>query len=277
MTDPVFYHLSSRALVRLRGPEADDLLEDIVTCSISDLPPAAIRHGALLTPQGRVLFDLIISRDDKDILLELDADRREALIGRLTLYRMRRDVRIDPDEAGVHAVIGAAPEMRRDLRFAEPAGRVYGPVAAAQAEDAFIRLRWQQGIYEGYRELIPEKALPLEARLDLNAGINFEKGCYIGQEVTARTRYRGLIKKTYMTVMLEEMVETPAPLQASDKDAGDLLTVLPMAEGAIGVAVIRLTAFEDKAEGMPAIMTTSGLAVRPLLPPRLMPLPGQAS
>ena len=139
-------------------------------------------------------------------------------------------------------------------------------------EAVFTRLRWQHGIFEGAAELPPEKALPLEARLDLDDGISFEKGCYIGQEVTARTRYRGLVKKSCVPVKLSAAVSTPVRIMADGKDAGDLLTTLmDDADGPVGVAVIRLAMLTGDA---PQLHTDDGALVTPLLPPRLLPLPG---
>ena len=272
MTDAVFYHLTSRAIVRLTGAEAADLLEDIVTASMADLPEGVARAGALLTPQGRITFDLVFSRDGDDLILEVDADRRDALITRLKLYRMRRDVDITADDTPVHGVIGTADRMLTDPRFPVPAGRVYGSVNTSHEEEAFTRFRWQHGVYETALELIPEKALPLEARLDLDNGISFDKGCYIGQEVTARTRYRGLVKKTYMTVSLPDVVKTPSPLTAGGKDAGDLMACLPTKGGAIGMAVIRLAVLDDDEA---VITTEDGISVTLNMPARLLPLPGK--
>ena len=272
MTDAVFYHLASRALVRLTGNEAIPLLDDIVTTDISSLPDGETRMGALLTPQGRIMFDMLFSRDGDSLLIEVDAARREQLISRLKLYRMRRMVDISEDDRGVYAIRGSCTGMLADRRFPEPVGRFYGVAENALDEAAFTRLRWQHGIFEGAAELPPEKALPLEARLDLDDGISFEKGCYIGQEVTARTRYRGLVKKSCVPVKLSAAVSTPVRITADGKDAGDLLTTLmDDADGRVGVAVIRLAMLTGDA---PQLHTDDGALVTPLLPPRLLPLPG---
>ena len=271
MTDAVFYHLASRALVRLTGDEATPLLDDIVTADISSLPQGEVRMGALLTPQGRIMFDMLFSRDDDSLLIEVDAARREQLISRLKLYRMRRKVDISNDDRTVYAITGSAAGMRADRRFPEQTGRFYGVAENPLNEEVFTRLRWQHGIFEGSAELPPEKALPLEARLDLDDGISFEKGCYIGQEVTARTRYRGLVKKSCVPVKLSASVSTPVRITADGKDAGDLLTLMDDADGAIGVAVIRLAMLTEDA---PALHTDDGALVTPQLPPRLLPLPG---
>lgn len=275
MTETTLYRLSSRALIRLAGDEAVPLIDDIVTADIGNLPPGMIRPGALLTPQGRILFDMNLSRDGDDILIETDAERRDALISKLKLYRLRRAVDITPDDRPVHAVTGQTEGMLPDPRFPFEAGRFYGEASQAEDEDAFTRLRWQHGIFEGSAELTPEKALPLEARLDLDEGISFEKGCYIGQEVTARTRYRGLVKRSFVPVRLNtpagQPIETPQQITAEGKDAGDLLASLPDGKGRLGLASVRL-AFLNNDDAVS--LKAGDVAVTPILPPRLKPLPG---
>ena len=132
-------------------------------------------------------------------------------------------------------------------------------------------LRYAQGIAEGIADLPPQKALPLEARLDLNQGVSFDKGCYIGQEVTARTRYRGLVKRCYIPVRLNAWVETPADIDFAGKNGGVLLNITAdiAAEydgGYIGLASLRLAAI-----GQP--ITAGGHELTQIFPKRLLPLP----
>ncbi|MGC6485181.1 MAG: folate-binding protein, partial [Candidatus Puniceispirillales bacterium] len=189
---------------------------------------------------------------------------------KLKLYRLRRAVTITADDTPVHAVIGTAENSRRDPRFAETVSRFYGAVDTAAEEAAFTAFRWQHGVFEGAAELIPEKALPLEARLDLDAGISFEKGCYIGQEVTARTRYRGLVKRSFVPVRLTSVLASPAQITAAGKDAGDLLACLADGDAALGLASVRLAFLNDPETPL----EVGGEVITPFLPPRLLPLPG---
>jgi folate-binding protein YgfZ len=267
----MLFRLASRALLRLSGDDAFAMIDDIVTTEIGNLPQGEIRAGALLTPQGRILFDLIFSRDGDDLLIETDTERRDALMSKLKLYRMRRTIEIVLENTPVHAVIGSIDGMIHDLRFPVQAGRFYGRIDAAKDELGFTRLRWQHGVFEGAAEMIPEKALPLEARLDLNEGIGFDKGCYIGQEVTARTRHRGLVKRSFIPVRLDAMTDTPIQVTAAGKDAGDLLACLPDGDAALGLASIRLGFLEADAPSL----SVGNIEVKPFLPPRLSPLPGR--
>ena len=291
MSNRVFHALKNRGLVSLGGEAVGEFLGDLITLSIADLPHDEVRAAALLTPQGRILFDLMVSRDNGGFLLETDLNRCGELIKKLTLYRMRRAINIAADSRPVFAVEGfiANEGGLRDARFADAVGRIYAdapqpPIADA---DAYKRRRWLAGIPEGADELPPERALPLEARLDLNHGISFDKGCYIGQEVTARSRHRGLIKRSYVPVKIDGHITTPQPITADGKDAGtvfgavtDAVTDAGTDGGAmLGIASIRLdrlAPFENPPSENIQIaehLYADGIPLTPFLPERLRPLP----
>ena len=266
------FTLDKRALVRFSGAEAADFLNDLITTDTEAIPAGEVRPGLLLTPQGRILYDFLISRDDDDLVLEVDADRRADFIKKMMMYRLRRPVEISPDERGVHAAIDTDQGMT-DCRFSGNVTRIYGtdnnagltPTGNDQDWQAY---RYQYGLAEGADDLPPEKALPLEARLDLNHGISFEKGCYIGQEVTARTRYRGLVKKCYLPVRMAAPINTPADITVDDRNMGQVLSISQTGDEVIGLASIRLEALQDK-----MTLKAGGVVLTPLFPDNLMPLP----
>ena len=271
MSDAVVHALSHRGLIRVNGNDAGDFLDDLVTASVIGLPERTVRHGALLTPQGRVLFDLVIAREGDAFLLECDLDRRDALVKKLEFYRMRRAVEIEADDRKVLAIEGEVEDGPRDMRFGSGVMRFHraeAPPANADAH-AWKRLRWQHGIAEGAAEIPPEKALPLEMRLELDDGISFDKGCYIGQEVTARSEHRGLVKRSYVPVRIDGPVEAPTPVLADGRDAGTLLSVTEGGDNLLGMASIRLEHLREGASPLSAGDST----VVPFLPERLMPLP----
>lgn len=267
----MIFNLPHRSLVRLSGAEASNFLNDLMTASI---PDEGVCPAALLTPQGRVLFDLLVCREGDDILLELDGDRRDEFIKKMTMYRLRRDVDITSDERFVHACsdqeYGGEGLVLLDARFPRDTFRIYS-LAPLDGEDveAWKAFRYEQGVAEGFFEIPPEKALPLEARLDLDGGIDFDKGCYIGQEVTARTRYRGLVKRCYLPVRLPQTAQIPQNILAGEKLVGEIFDLASDEEGAIGMAAIRLDALEGK------LTLDNGDAVTPHYPERLLPLPSR--
>ncbi|MCE2516556.1 MAG: tRNA-modifying protein YgfZ, partial [Alphaproteobacteria bacterium] len=137
---------------------------------------------------------------------------------------------------------------RFEDRFEGKVFRFYGECDGAEGDDAdWQAFRYRHGIAEGAVDMPPEKALPLEAQLDRHGGINFEKGCYIGQEVTARTRYRGLLKRRYMTVTSSTAITAPCDLDQDGKNAGHLLAMVADGPGWVGLASIRLEAVDNNA------------------------------
>jgi folate-binding protein YgfZ len=244
-------HLIGRALVRFSGGDALDFLNDLITANLKGVPEGIVQPAALLTPQGRVLFDFLVSRDGATFIAELDMAQRAPFIKKMTLYRMRRAVEITADESNIYAIISPQKEAFEggltDNRFISTLNgnvlRYYGRRDDADGGDeAWQALRYRHGIPEGAVDLPPEKALPLEAGLDLHGGISFDKGCYIGQEVTARTRHRGLLKRRYRIVRTDAPISSPCDLEQGGKNAGHLLALTRDDEGWIGLASIRLDA-----------------------------------
>ncbi|XDZ65957.1 folate-binding protein YgfZ [Alphaproteobacteria bacterium LSUCC0684] len=273
MAEPSRCFLPERGLISIRGPEAAEFLHDLVTADICGLPEGMVRPAALLTPQGRILHDLLISRDDGGFLIECDTNGRGDLLRRFKLFRLRRKLDLEETDLPVHASINGAG--LKDERFAQDVFRLYGdPALPADGDtDDWKRFRWRHGVPEGGRDLPSEKALPLEARLDLNNGISFEKGCYVGQEVTARTRYRGLVKRSYVPVHADRMIDAPADIEVEGKQAGLLLDTVRDGEGCLGLASLRLEYLREESR----VYLSGGVAITPFFPDRLLPLPGDTT
>ncbi|MFP5296731.1 MAG: YgfZ/GcvT domain-containing protein, partial [Alphaproteobacteria bacterium] len=204
--------LDSRALVRVSGPDARPFLHNLLTQDVETLAPGELRFGALLSPPGRLLFDLFLSGEADGVLLDVAADRREALLQRLSMYRLRADVALAPAGIGVRRGTGPAPEgALPDPRHPALGWRLYG---AGDGEDGtdWDALRVEHVIPETGIELTPETYI-LEAGFERLNGVDFRKGCYVGQEVTARMKHRGLAKKRLMRVALEGAPPPPgAPI-----------------------------------------------------------------
>jgi hypothetical protein len=193
----LYAELSDRAVIGVSGPDWRGFLQGLLTQDVETLADGEIRFGALLTPQGRLLFDLFLIGAGEACRLDCAADLRQALIDRLSLYRLRAKVTITPLDLAVSALWGAeaAPAgWLADPRLTALGFRGYGLAPPPQA---------RRGDYEAHRlELgVPgpadwgfEKTYPIEANFDLLNGIDFKKGCFVGQETTSRMKRRGTLK-----------------------------------------------------------------------------------
>ena len=253
MTQSIF-NLPHRACLIVSGAEAQDFLNDLLTLNITSLAIDEVRAGALLTPQGRVLFDLLVSRKNGDFRpdyrLECDRHRRDALVQKLHLYRLRRQVEIVADDAAVSAAIGT-PESDAWLKDSRvPTAnlwRAYTDTPSNNTADItpYHAHRYRHAIAEGANELPPERALPLEARLDEQGGVALDKGCFIGQEVTARTHYRGKLKHRYLPFTASKNFAVPCDITKNQKPIGEVLGLVQDGTKWRGLARMRPDALND--------------------------------
>lgn len=185
--------LADRALIRLSGEDVRGFLQGLVTNDVSGPLPV---WAGLLTAQGKTLFDFLVWADGEDLLIDCEAGQAEALARRLTLYRLRRKIEIARDPAlGVHW----NPASERgvpDPRLSELGHRWIGAVAEAPgAEAAWRAHRLALGVCEGAAEIGQDKTLWLEANATELHGVSFTKGCYVGQENTARMNWRQKVNR----------------------------------------------------------------------------------
>jgi folate-binding protein YgfZ len=256
--------LPSRALVRVRGPDWRSFLQGLLSNDVEGLAPGELRFAALLTPQGRLLFDLFVIGDEDGCRLDVQAVRREALVQRLMMYRLRAKVEVAPDDGRVTALWAAdeAPAgWRRDPRL--PALGFRGvdlpppPGAELVDEDAYDRQRLALGAPDPARDCIPDRTYPIEADFDLLGGIDFSKGCFVGQETTSRMKRRGGIRSRMLPLVFEgEPPPFGAEVLAGELRAGEVLSGRP----GRAMALLRL----DRAIG--ADLTVDGRPVRVDLP-----------
>ena len=247
--------LESRALISVAGPDWRGFLQGLITQDVETLAPGEVRFGALLTPQGRLLYDLFIVGRDDGCWLDVAAEHRAALIQRLTIYRLRAKVDIAADETLVLAAWGANPGAgwAPDPRLAALGWRGYGVTAAANSNEAVYNVhRLALGV-PGPADWGSDAAYPLEADFDLLSGVDFKKGCFVGQETTSRMKRRGTIKSR----MLPLVLDGPAPAPGTEVLAGTLRAgeVLSGVDGR-ALALLRL----DRIEG--AELTADGKPVR---------------
>ena len=194
--------LTSRAVLRL-SPSAPDedlrsFLQGLVTNDVTGALPV---WAALLSPQGKVLFDFLVWADSTDLLLDCEAAQAEALTKRLSLYRLRRKISIAPDPAlGVHWQAGDGPSP--DPRLTGLGQRWLGPASGGSAETAWLAHRLSLGVCEGHAEL--GELLWLECNAAELDGVSFTKGCYVGQENTARMNWRAKVNRRLVVVPLAQ-------------------------------------------------------------------------
>ncbi|HEY6916936.1 MAG TPA: folate-binding protein [Allosphingosinicella sp.] len=189
--------LIDRAVLRLTGEDVRGFLQGLVSNDVNALAEHRPLWAGLLTPQGKVLFDFILWADDGDVLVDCEADQSEALCRRLTLYRLRRPIAIARDEAlAVHwSVVGEYPF---DPRL--PALGHRWLAAPGGAAEGWVEHRLRLGVTEGVAELGQDKTLWLECNAAELNGVSFTKGCYVGQENTARMNYRSKVNRRLVVV-----------------------------------------------------------------------------
>ena len=268
-------HLADRAVLQLHGPDTKDFLQGLISNDVSDLAPGRPLYAALLTPQGRYLFDFILHEEADGVLMESEAVRLEELRRRLLLYRLRSKVEIArrPDLVVV-AVWGDTDGMEpvvSDPRLAALGRRSLLPADAVSTwmarhavrdmgPDAYDRHRLALGVPDGSRDLIVQKALLLESNFEELHGVSFTKGCFVGQELTARTKHRGLVRKRLLPVRIDGMAPEPGtPLLQDGREAGEMRS----ARDGSGLALLRL---EQLGKG-PITADTATLV--PTIPPWL--------
>ncbi|MDB5434301.1 MAG: aminomethyltransferase [Phenylobacterium sp.] len=259
---PTYALLPSRALIAVSGPDWRDFLQGLVTQDVETLGVGEARFGALLTPQGRLLYDLFAVGREEGAWLDVEAEHRTALIQRLMMYRLRAKVEIAASDSPVSALFSGDPRsqlggqgLARDPRLPGLGWRGYGvtPPDGARPGDetAYDAHRLALGV-PGPADWGSDKTYPIEADFDLLGGIDFKKGCFVGQETTSRMKRRGQVKSR----MLPIAFEGPPPAPGSEVLAGDLRAgeVLSGRDGR-AIALLRL----DRAAG--ASLTVEGRPV----------------
>jgi hypothetical protein len=252
MTDRIA-RLDSRALIRVAGPDAQPFLHNLLTQDIETLLPGEVRFAGLLSPPGRLLFDLFVWGADDGVVLDVAADRRDALMSRLTMYRLRAQVEISADEM---PIVVSWPDVTEgfiaDPRLPDLGGRALGQRTATADEDAWDAHRLDVGVPDPTRDGGHDTHYPIEANFDLLNGIDFRKGCFVGQETTSRMKRRGEIKKR----MLPLTFDGPPPAPGTEVLNGELRAgeVLTGREGG-AIALMRLDRLDGTLtiSGRPAI------------------------
>lgn len=184
--------LADRALIRVAGEDVRGFLQGLVTQDVLTLDASAPRWSGLLTPQGKALFDFLLWADGDAVLIDCEAAEAANLVRRLSLYRLRRAITIEPVAGAVHWAKDHALGVP-DPRLAALGKRWLG--SAGEAATGWLAHRLSLGVTEGVAELGQDKTLWLEANAAELQGVSFAKGCYVGQENTARMHYRAKVNR----------------------------------------------------------------------------------
>ena len=263
-----FALLQDRAILAVSGADCRTFLQGLVSNDVERIGPEQALYAALLTAQGKYLHDFMMIEFGGALWLEAETGRLSELKRRLSIYRLRAKTMLDErPELAVAAAFGAGASVAMNLsdepgaarpfasgvafvdpRFAAlgvrcilPRTNIRQALEGTGLEEArftaYDRLRLELGIPDGGRDLVPEKSILLEAGFDELNGVDWQKGCYIGQELTARTKYRGLIRKRLMPVEIDGPAPTPGTIVTADgRDVGEMRS----SRDGLGLALLRI-------------------------------------
>jgi len=273
-----WYHvLESRGFIRIDGPDRMSFLQGLVSNDVAKVTAERAGYGAFLTAQGKFLFDFFLVADGGALVLDTEGARVDDFFRRLRMYKLRSKIELSQggyrtavamgdaalEALGLPTKRGAAVPFAGgvayvDPRHAEVGARVLlpasaddGVLAAAGLQptgiEAYERRRVALGLPDGSRDLAVEKTVLLEAGFEELGGVDFDKGCYMGQELTARTKYRGLVKRRLLPIRIAGPLPAPGTeITLDGQEAGEVRSVVPDGpDHATGLAMIRLNRLDQ--------------------------------
>jgi len=276
--DKGWYHvLESRGFIRIDGSDRVAFLQGLVSNDVARISVDRAGYGAFLTAQGKFLFDFFIVSDGDALVLDTEGARAEDFFRRLRMYRLRSKVELSLggyrtavavgetalSALGLAAERGAARAWNGgvayvDPRHAEIGARVLLPASADDGIlattgllptglESYERRRVALGLPDGSRDLVVDKTVLLEAGFEELGGVDFDKGCYMGQELTARTKYRGLVKRRLLPIAISGPLPAPGTeITLDGQEAGEVRSVVPDGDDhATGLAMIRLNRLDQ--------------------------------
>jgi len=282
--------LDDRGVIAVEGPDAREFMQGLISNDIDKVTPERAIYTALLTPQGKYLFDFFVSQAGDTLLVDCERARLADLQKRLRMYKLRAQVELAdrsehfavaalwgaeaPAGTGLGSEAGCAKAVEDGTLIIDPrlpeagmravvarsrAAEILEDLGAAVGDAAdYDRHRLGLGLPDASRDLVVDKAILLESGFDELNGVDWKKGCYMGQELTARTKYRGLVKKRLVPVAIDGPAPVPGtPLKAGDREVGEMRSSLETT----GLALVRLDAIEA-GEALDA----DGAALTPLKP-----------
>src|SRR6185312_14775867 len=266
-----FALLQDRALISVSGADAEHFLQNILTVDLDKLGQDEAKPGALLSPQGKILFDFLVSRAGENTFrLECRADIADDFVRRLTLYRLRAKVELSKQgQAPVTVAWGndssasSVESIISDTRFIKDAvTRRYGPAEGDGDLAAWNAFRIAHGVAESGADYTLGDAFPHDVLLDQTGGVGFQKGCYVGQEVVSRMQHRGTARRRVLIASADTALPAPGTGISS---AGKALGVLGSTEGRQGLAIARIDRVKDAIDAG-QVITAGDVAVTLAIP-----------
>lgn len=269
MTNSAICPLPERGVLQVAGPEARAFLQNLITNDMDRVAPTQAIYAALLTPQGKYLFDFFVVQVGEQFLIDCEAARAADLAKRLTFYKLRAKVVISNLDgimevvaylgttglkiADLPEIPGAAKQWEDGVVFTDPRMPAMGARAIIPADaitrhnagagpDDYDRMRLQLGLPDGARDIQVEKYFLLEANFEELNGVDFKKGCYVGQELVSRMKHRDAVRKRIVPVRITGALPVPGtPVMQNGREAGTLLS----GHNGHALAYLRLSALAD--------------------------------
>jgi len=263
-------HLPHRGVIGVSGHDRVAFLNGLVSNDVTKAAHGQAVWAAMLTPQGRYFADFFIIFDEDRLLLDAARDQIPEMLKRLSRFRLRADVQLEDLSEALHVHAswnGMPPEVpltAPDPRLPQAGYRLLSETVLDEngTAAAYAAHRIPLGLPDGPPDLEPDKTLLLEAGFDELNGVDWQKGCYMGQELTARTKYRGLVKRRLIPVSLEAAAPPPGtPILAEGTEVGTIRG----SAGALALAMLRTDALTKPLIAGPSLVTP--------IPPAWMKLP----
>lgn len=221
MSQPQDYR---RRILKLSGADHFEFLQNLVTNDVAAIDSGLV-YAALLTPQGKYLADFFVSKTDGGLLLDVAEEQADDFVKRILLYRLRADVAIEAGGLFVHRGLGEAPQDGlADPRSDALGWRAYRTEPSGPSLIDWDAIRVEACIPEAGSELIPNETFPLEAGFERLSGVDFKKGCYVGQEVTARMKHKTELRKGFQVVSISQPVPEGTEILRDERSVGRVFT-----------------------------------------------------
>jgi folate-binding protein YgfZ len=258
MNNPRIALLDNRTALKVTGKDRFPFLQNLISQDIGAVEAGKPAFSAFLTPQGKYIAEFFIVPEGDELYLDVDAESASDFVTRLSRYKLRNDVNIEGTNIMVYAVWDGAvdkPHVFADPRLPQLGQRMLAtnhtrtlPVNAEHSE--YTNHRYVLGVAEGPHEIAVNDATLLEVNFDALNAISFEKGCYLGQELTARTHYRGLIKRRYLPFRFEGT--PPTKFEHISHNRFEVGEIKALGDG-VGLGLFHLEAVQPFINGEPLV------------------------